>query len=436
MWRTLALMMCAALAACDSGAPATTPVASEWSDVRAPVTITDWPLPTLRPGTHSPALSATKDGRLLLSWVNSQRGRRPVFQFSAYDPVHQRWRGTPLTVVIGSSLYIDPELSPRVIASRDGALWAQWWQGGKPDVMFSRSRDGGANWSEPQTPDPDPERIGSGQMAVLAWPEGEREIGMAWMGEREDGSVSLRAARIDASGTPAPAVTLDLDLDEECEPPGVAQTARGPLLAWRGWDANARRKALQVVRHDASGWTMPVQIDLDDGGMSHCFNVNGTLIAARDEAAVVVWSTLHDHEDKGELVIRAAVSADAGDRFSAPVEIDLAAGMPFAVVMDARQVWILWIQGDDDKVFSLWLSRRSLDLQEEYERREIVRLPGYFSSPNSAPGSRPNSAPEHALVGGLPQFVLSRGTGWLVWSEARGTGTNLRGVKILPAREL
>jgi len=423
MWRNhIALWLATLLTACNPGAPAATH-ADEWTDLRAPVTITDWPLPTLRPGTHSPALSATHDGRLLLSWVNSQRGRRHVLQFSAYDLAHQRWRGAPLTVVIGSSLYIDPDHSPRVIASRDGALWAQWWQGQKPDVMFSRSRDGGANWSEPQTPYSDTEQISREQITVLAWPEGERDIGMAWMDEREDGSVSMRAASIDANGTPAPAVTLDA-LVNECDPPTAALSARGPLLAWRGWDADGAREALRVVHHDASGWTAPVRVDLDDGGTSHCFGVNGLLIAAQAEAVVMIWSTVHEHDDARSLVIRAAVSRDGGDRFAAPVDIHRGGGIPFAVAMDAQQVWILWAQGEADDTESLWLSRRSLDVQEEYERREIVRLSGHFSSTSPAQ--------EHAYASGLPQFTLSQGTGYLVWSEARETGTTLRGVKIHP----
>jgi len=429
MWRNhIALLLATLLTACDPGAPAATH-AGEWTDLRAPVTITDWPLPTLRPGTHSPALSATHDGRLLLNWVNSQRGRRHVLQFSAYDLAHQRWRGAPLTVVIGSSLYIDPDHSPRVIASRDGALWAQWWQGQKPDVMFSRSRDGGANWSEPQMPYADPERIGSDQIAVQAWPEGDQGIGMTWMAQREDGGVSLRATRIDGNGAPAPAVTLNERVNE-CEPPGIALTARGPLLAWRGWDADGMREVLQVARHDATGWTPPMRmIDLGDGGSFPCLDVNGPLIAAHAGAVVMLWSTLHEHDEEPWMLTRAAVSADSGDRFAAPVDIRHGAGFPFALAMDAQQVWIVWLQlqGEDDDTNVLWLSRHSLDLREQYERREIARMAEVF---NPAP------APGHPRAAGLPRFVLSRGIAYLVWSEERATGTTLRGVKIQPMRNL
>jgi len=308
--------MLAVLAACTRDEPAAVPA----PDVHAPVAVVDWPLPTLRPGTHSPGLALTHDGRLLLSWVNSQRGRRHVFQFSAYDLAHQRWRGTPLTVVIGNSLNVDGLHVPQVVASRDGALWARWWQsagaGNAPEVMFSHSRDGGANWSEPQA------------------------------------------------------------LDE---------TDSGAPSFWMDTDATGRER----------------------------------LVAVAGDTAVAVWMT-----DDPVPVMVIAASQDAGTTFSAPLELLQGETVrPFALALDAQQAWLMWMQSDEEGQQSLWLSRRSVDVQQEYERREITRLPRASVTPADSP--HPPRDP------GLPRFALHQGTGNLVWTQADGEHSSLRGVKLL-----
>jgi len=152
---------------------------------------------------------------------------------------------------------------------------------------------------------------------------------------------------------------------------------------------------------------------LAEGVHVHCLGVNGPLIAAHGEAVALVWTTLHEHEDEGLVAIHMAMSTDAGDRFSAPLELGRGARLPVAVALDAQQVWVLWLQEEENKMVSLWLSRRSLDMQEEYERRELARLPDPFDT--------------HPAQG-FPRFALSEGIGWLVWN----TGTSLRGLKIQP----
>jgi len=94
-WRNGVLMLvCAALlAGCGREDTAPVPAAGEWVDLHAPAQVVEWALPTLRPSIHQHSLALTHDGRLLLSWLNSQRGRRHILQFSTYEPASQRWRG-------------------------------------------------------------------------------------------------------------------------------------------------------------------------------------------------------------------------------------------------------------------------------------------------------------------------------------------------------
>jgi len=413
------LMMLAALVACGRDEPAS-PAPEKWAEPGAPVTIVDWPLPSLRPGTHSPGLALTHDGRLLLSWVNSQRGRRHVFQFSAYDLPRQQWRGAPLTVVIGNSLVTADNNRPQMAASRDGALWAQWLQTsgqeGAREVMFSRSRDGGANWDEPQMPYSD-HFGGRLEGHVALWPQGDHGLGMALL----NGFVTDTATGVSLHTFDDVAFSKVADLewlvdtwDSGCAAPtSTALTSHGTLLAFRGRTDDGAYDIHVARRDDDDGWLMPVRVHADVARFSSCPD-SGPVIAAHGEAAAVAWLT----KEEGQWTIRMALSTDAGDTFAVPVEIERnvdALIQPFAVALDARQAWALWSHIDDAGMQSLWLSRRSPDLQEEYERREIARVPESAFAPEL----------------GLPQFVLHQGIGHLVWVERGSEGSLLRAVKIL-----
>jgi len=407
------MLLAALLAACGGDGSEARPGAGEWTDLHAPAAVVDWALPTLRPGTHSPGLALTHDGRLLLSWVNSQRGRRHVFQFSTYDLARQQWRGTPFTVVIGNSLVTVDNNRPQMAVSRDGVLWAQWLQTGQEgarDVMFSRSRDGGANWDEPQLAYV--EREANLQMSGVLWPQAQG-IGTAWMDGKEN--ISLRAISVDAGGQRSSGRVLDPRANE-CERPGMALAPYGPLLVYRGNAAGDARE-IRVVRRDARGWSPPVQVHASDGVHSHCPVITSPAIAAYNQNVVVAW---YSYEAQDQVVIRMALSTDAGEHFAAPVEIHRGhdhAGYPVAIQMDAQQVWVLWERMTDED-FSLWLSRYSVDLQEEYERLDIA-------------SSRLAVGYAHTL--GAAQLALFQGTGYLIWAEERADRTSiLRGVKILP----
>jgi len=412
MWqRWIRVMMLATvLASCGQKAPLTTPVTGGWADLTAPASVVEWSLPTLRPGTHAPNLAATHDGRLLLSWVNSQRGRRHVFQFSSYDLAYQRWRGEPVTVVVGNSL-VTQHNRPQMVASHDGALWAQWVQQtgpGRHDVMVSRSGDGGANWSAPQMPYV--ERAYSEQKQALLWPEAQG-IGVAWMDGNVQGEVSLRAARFGADGRRGAEQVLDAEATD-CQRPDAALTARGPRLVYGASLVEpGTRDEIRVVGGDGQGWTAPELLHRDDAAYSDCPVVAGPVMGAHADTVVIAWFS-NDHP----MVIRMAVSTDAGATFSAPVELYRGedAGDPQAVMVDAQQVWVVWekMRGEDE--YSLWLSRYSLDLQREYERLEIT---------NAAQGDVPTL--------GAPQLALAQGTGYLVWAvKRRDDASSLHGVKI------
>ena len=245
--------------------------AQQEADVAAPgggdpgqLQVLDWPLPGAVPGTSAPDLAVAADGRVLLSWVDSQPGRRHLFRFSAWQPAQQRWQHAPATIAIGSRMFVNWADTPHIAATLDGAIWAHWLQqtADAPyayDVALVRSRDG-ANWSPPLVPHD--ARTPTEHGFVSMWPHGTDLLGIAWLdgrsmdegghagheahgddGHASHGAMALRAPLVD----PAQRLVLESVIDTrvcECCQASVALTSRGPLLFYRGRSPDEVRDVL------------------------------------------------------------------------------------------------------------------------------------------------------------------------------------------------
>ncbi|HST44439.1 MAG TPA: hypothetical protein VLK29_04350, partial [Luteimonas sp.] len=183
------ILLGASLAACtaDVASPPTAAAGAVRSAASAPSTLVEWPLPANVPGSALPDLERVPDGRLLLSWTNSQRGRRHILQFAAWDPVAGRWQSAPMTVAIGNSMFVNWADTPHIAATPDGALWVHWLQTraevpGAYDIMLSSSRNGGARWSAPLMPHDDGTATEHGFVSL--WPQGPGSLGIAWLDGR------------------------------------------------------------------------------------------------------------------------------------------------------------------------------------------------------------------------------------------------------------
>lgn len=411
-----------ALAGCG-GSGGDVPQAAATVDVSEPSRVEEWVLPPTLPGSASPSLSVTPDGRLLLGWINSQKGRRHVFQFSSYAPDWGRWMHQMTTVAIGHSMFVNWADVPHLLATPDGALWAHWLQksGDAPyayDVVLSRSRDGGANWAAPVLVHDDRTRTEHGFVSM--WAQGDGALGIAWLDGRHTaggghdgghaGAMSLRAAVFDANLERAGEAEIDARVCDCCQT-AVAMTARGPLLVYRGRGEDEVRD-IHATRLEDGTWRTPAPVHADGWVMPAC-PVNGPDVAALGETAVVAWYT----EAGGSPEVRAAASRDAGDSFGAPVAIDAGAAVlgRVAVAIDATQAWILW-QREEAGGQSLWLSRRSHDLAVEHERIEIARPQG------------------EGRATGFPQLAVAGGAAWVVWTDVAGGTPNLRGVRVARGR--
>lgn len=431
----LALAVLGLAAGCGDKAPdVADPASAVAVDPAAEHVVADWPLPAMLPGSALPDLVAVDRGGLLLSWVNSQPGRRHIFQFSSYDVGGARWETAPATIAVGNSMFVNWADTPHIMATADGALWAHWLQknGDAPyayDVVLAVSRDGGRRWSEPVRPHADGTQTEHGFVSM--WPQPQGGLGIAWLdgrgtavgqagddaagdGDRHahhasaEGAMTLRAAAFDSALRGSGEVGIDASVCDCCQT-SAAVTARGPLLVYRGRTGGEVRD-IMATRLDGTGWTPPQPVHADGWEMPAC-PVNGPAVAARGDAAVVAWYT----EAGGQPEVRVAHSGDAGDSFAAPVSLDAGDAVHgrVAVALDDAQAWILWLR-EDGEGQSLWLSRRSPDLATEHQRLQVARLAG------------------RGRGTGFPQLAVAGGAAHVVWTDVEDGVAALRGARIVP----
>ncbi len=375
----------------------------------------DWPLPATSPAAQ-PDLVEASDGRLLLSWLESQGGNHAL-KLSEFDG--KAW-SAPRTVAQGDDWVANWADTPHVAVS-NGVWWAHWLRESGAsgyDVVLSRSGDRGASWSAPVLVNTDGKAGEHGFVSM--WPEAAGALGIAWLDGRNAGSewhggheghggaMTLRTATFDVAGQRLSESELDARTCDCCQT-AMAQTARGPLLAWRDRDADEIRDIV-AARRDGAAWTMAHKVHDDQWMMPAC-PVNGPSVAARGERAWVAWYTAANDMPR----VRMAFSRDAGDTFAAPVEVDAGPAVQGRVAVAAGDdaVWLAWIR-EDAQGQSLQVARYAPDLSRETARATVAKLQG------------------RGRATGFPQLAAEGDAVRVVWTDIANGVARLHGARIGP----
>ena len=369
-----------------------------------------WVLPA-EIGSMAPDVTRTADGRVLLSWINRREGRRNALQFASYSD-NVGWQSQPRTIAVGHSLLANGADTPHLLATPDGAMWAQWLQTSPDqatgyDAVLARSRDGGMTWNQIT-------RINHGATAaeygfVSLWPTGTDSAGVAWLDGRAQEKTDKTQLRANQFSLDLQRET-DLVLAEQacdCCQTQVAMTARGALLAYRGRDEHNIRD-ITTRRWQDGQWSPAVTVHADGWQVEAC-PVAGPAVAAHADNAVVAWY----HERAGVPVLQLAHSADAGDHFSDPQIVDEGEAVlgRVAVAVDAQQVWVAWLR-EEEQGQTLHLARYTPDLSRKLQTLQVASL-----------GAR-------GFASGYPKLLANNGTAWLVWTDSVDGVAHLKGARI------
>ncbi|MET0807273.1 MAG: sialidase family protein [Pseudoxanthomonas sp.] len=426
--RPFPLLFILMLAACSQ--PASTPPATASAPATAAAiaayAVSDWAIPVVATAAQpdlvlAPAVTGV-DGRLLLSWIEAGKTGGHALKFATFND--NAW-SAPRVIARGQDWFVNWADTPHVLATADGALWAQWLRQSASakyayDVVLSRSGDGGTTWSQPVTVNGDGTPTEHGFVSL--WPQSRDTLGIAWLDGRSmaagepaghdghgGGAMTLRVAHVDAMLEKSAETELDPRTCDCCQT-DAAITARGPLLVYRDRDGDEIRDIVST-RFDNGAWTMPRKVHDDRWKMPAC-PVNGPALAARDNDAWVAWYTAAGDVPK----VRLAHSTDAGDSFSAPLELD--SGTPVqgrvGVAAAAGEAWVNWTR-EDAAGQSLWLARYRADLGTPPQRVRIASLQG------------------RGRATGFPQMVVLKGIGYVVWTDVVEGKPVLRGARVAVA---
>jgi hypothetical protein len=279
--------------------------------------------------SREPELSATADGRVILSWIEKVADKRYALRFATRDASSWSKAGT---VAEGDNWFINWADFPSVIALSDGSLAAHWLvKSGSDtyayDVNIARSKDGGVTWGKPIVPHTDKTRTEHGFVSLIPLTDGR--VAAIWLDGRElknvkdkgdehtllPESMTLRYAAIDADGKISDEAQLDERVCECCQT-SAALTSQGVIAVYRDRSENEIRDINFVTSHQGN-WSSPKPVNADNWKINGC-PVNGPSVSVDSRRVAVAW-----YSEANDLPrVRAAFSNDSGSTFGKAIEVD------------------------------------------------------------------------------------------------------------------
>jgi hypothetical protein len=366
-------------------------------------------------GSGEPFLYATPDGRVLLSWLESDGSDRHALRLAVRD--RGAWsEGT--TVVASDRHFVNWADFPSITVLPSDVWIVHWLEKTAPTayayhVKLAVSRDGGASWSDPFSPHEDTSATEHGFVSVV--PTGDADAALVWLDGRQmagghdaldRGDMSLRATTLRSDGAVAEDVLLDARTCECCQT-ALVRAASGLVAAYRDRSEGEIRD-IAVVRHVGGAWTEPVLVAEDGFHYPGC-PVNGPQLAAVGDTVAIAWYAAPDQAAR----VTVAFSTDAGASFGTPIRVD--GGDPLGRVdvelLDARTAVVVWVE-------------RTPDAAEI--RARVVRWDGRLGEPWVVTHTSPSRG------SGFPRAALVGADLLVAWTQVEKGG----GVRVATARRL
>jgi hypothetical protein len=303
--------------------------------------------------SREPELSATADGRIILSWVEKIDAKRHALRTAVRD---QTGWTEPRTVAEGDNWFVNWADFPSVIGLNDGSFAAHWLvKSGTGtyayNVNIARSRDG-KTWTKPIVPHLDNTQTEHGFVSLIPLSDGR--VGAIWLDGRnmkdmkddhdEDKPLSvnmtLRYAAIDASGNISDEAQLDERVCECCQT-SAALSSNGIVAVYRDRSQNEVRDIYSVSQSNGS-WQTPRAVYSDNWEINGC-PVNGPSIAAAGRNVAVAWFT----SAGGKPIAKVSFSADAGATFGSPIQFDdgESQGRVDVLLLEDGSALVCWLAG-------------------------------------------------------------------------------------------
>jgi len=304
--------------------------------------------------SREPELTATTDGRIILSWIEKVGAKRYALRFATRDAGQWSPAGT---VAAGENWFVNWADFPSVIHLADDSLAAHWLvKSGTGtyayNVNIARSKDGGKTWAKAIVPHTDKTQTEHGFVSLLPLPDGR--VGAVWVDGRNlnnikeshdentplSVSMTLRYAAIDADGRLSDEAQLDERVCECCQT-SAALTSEGAIAVYRDRSDKEVRDIYSVSRQQGN-WAAPHPVHPDNWEINGC-PVNGPSVAADGRRVAIGWYT----EASASPRVKAIFSNDAGATFGKAVEVDdgAALGRVDVLLLPDGSALVCWMSG-------------------------------------------------------------------------------------------
>lgn len=351
-----------------------------------------------------PNLTLSPDGVIYMSWIevkaaDTTRGQAEdtcVLLFSTLEE-SATW-SEPRRIASGTDWFVNWADIPALAVGSEGHMIASWLQmNGEATyaygVRLSQSNDGGLTWSPSFSPH-DTSQTEHGFVSLMA--ADDNTFQAVWLDGRETahkGPMTLRTARILASGKLTDEQVLDDRICDCCPTSGIRTSDGSFLAAYRDRTEDETRD-IYLARWSDRIEPTNANMSHDGWQISGC-PVSGPVLARRGDRLGATWFTMGSESTPA---IFTRFSMDQGQTFRDAIQMDM--GSPVGRVdmawVNDTTTLVCWMELDGD-TSSLWIQTVSMGGQKG-EPKIVSR----FSSGRSS---------------GYPQLASTDGQTVIAWTD-------------------
>lgn len=321
------------------------------SDIDQIQSIRSIPTPS-KPNSAEPFLFTDSDSTVYLSWIEKSE-EKSILKLSSLD--NNQWT-EPMTIASGNSWFVNWADYPMIAANGQNLVAHFLDKSGEStyayDVKLTTSADKGKTWTDPVILHDDKKQAEHGFVTLLpygdnffvTWLDGRNTVmeGREGMDHHEGhhGSMSLRAAIIDAKGNKINEWELDNKTCDCCQTT-AAITSNGPIVIYRD-RSDEEIRDMSIVRLIDSQWTAPKAIHNDNWKIAGC-PVNGPRVASEGNNLVIAWFSAATDTSRVNVIF----STDGGSTFGNAIRIDegSAIGRVDIALIDDKSAMVSWMEG-------------------------------------------------------------------------------------------
>ena len=305
-----------------------------------------------KPNSAEPFLFTDSDSTVYLSWIEKSE-EKSILKLSSLD--NNQWTEA-ITIASGNSWFVNWADYPMIAANGQNLVAHFLDKSGETtyayDVKLTTSADKGKTWTDPVILHDDKKQAEHGFVTLLpygdnffvTWLDGRNTVmeGMEGMDHHEGhhGSMSLRAAIIDAKGNKINEWELDNKTCDCCQTT-AAITSNGPIVIYRD-RSDEEIRDMSIVRLIDSQWTAPKAIHNDNWKIAGC-PVNGPRVASEGNNLVIAWFSAATDTSRVNVIF----STDGGSTFGNAIRIDegSAIGRVDIALIDDKSAMVSWMEG-------------------------------------------------------------------------------------------